>query len=285
MNKQYIYPQNMRASATLWLWSLKDFAIIVVGALFSAMVLATTRILIPAVLTAAFAFLSIRSDETTILDFIKYAVRYFISTQQYYEWRLKGEQKKEKKNSVQEFIGIETFTKRGLKTKYGELVFFQISPTNISVLSNENIQTKIWHLMQVLSAYPNIEITCLDSCERFDDNKTFMVDRRNEESNPNVMDCLSKDIDYLDNIQIEMSTARQFMFSVRFKKEKDEQIFSQINKVEKAIAEQGFEVKRMKKEDIKRFLAIYFGASMQGELIPDTDGGDCIEEDIKKAVA
>ncbi len=96
MNKQYIYPQNMRASATLWLWSLKDFAIIVVGALFSAMVLATTRILIPAVLTAAFAFLSIRNDETTILDFLKYAARYFISTQQYYEWRLKGEQKKEK---------------------------------------------------------------------------------------------------------------------------------------------------------------------------------------------
>lgn len=27
MNKQYIYPQNMRASATLWLWSLKDFEI------------------------------------------------------------------------------------------------------------------------------------------------------------------------------------------------------------------------------------------------------------------
>lgn len=74
--------------------------------------------------------------------------------------------------------------------------------------------------MQVLSAYPNIEITCLDSCERFDDNKTFMVDRRNEESNPNVMDCLSKDIDYLDNIQIEMSTARQFMFSVRFKRKR-----------------------------------------------------------------
>ena len=114
----------------------------------------------------------------------------------------KLKKKKKNKNTVQGFIGIETFTKRGLKTKYGELVFFQISPTNISVLSNENIQTKIWHLMQVLSAYPNIEITCLDSCERFDDNKTFMVDRRNEESNPNVMDCLSKDIDYLDNIQM-----------------------------------------------------------------------------------
>ncbi len=81
----------MRASATLWLWSLRDFAVIVIAALFSALVLATTKILIPAVLTAAFAFLSIRSDETTVLDFLKYAIRYFISTQQYFEWRLKDE--------------------------------------------------------------------------------------------------------------------------------------------------------------------------------------------------
>ncbi len=91
MNKQFIYPQNMKASATLWLWSLRDFAVIVIAALFSALVLATTKILIPAVLTAAFAFLSIRSDETTVLDFLKYAIRYFISTQQYYIWRLKDE--------------------------------------------------------------------------------------------------------------------------------------------------------------------------------------------------
>lgn len=194
--------------------------------------------------------------------------------------------KKKKKNSVQELIGIDTFSKRGLKTRNGELVFFSISPTNISVLSKENIQTKIWHLMMVLSAQPDIEITCLDSCERFDDNKSFMVDRLAEETNPRVKKCLEKDIDYLDNIQIEMSTARQFMFVIRFKREKEEQVFTQINRVEKAIAEQGFEVKRMSKDDIKRFLAIYFGASMQGELIPDIDGKDCFDEEkIEKAFA
>ena len=187
--------------------------------------------------------------------------------------------RKNNKNTVQELIGIDTFSKRGLKTKNGELVYFVISPTNISVLSNENIQTKIWHLMQVLSAQPNIEITCLDSCERFDDNKTFMLERLSKESNLLVKNCLEKDIDYLDNIQIEMSTARQFMFSVRFRREKEEQIFNQVNRVEKAIAEQGFEVKRMDKDDIKRFLAIYFGASMQGELIPDIDGKDCFDEE------
>ena len=194
--------------------------------------------------------------------------------------------KKKKKNSVQELIGIDTFSKRGLKTRNGELVFFSISPTNISVLSKENIQTKIWHLMMVLSAQPDIEITCLDSCERFDDNKSFMVDRLADETNPLVKKCLEKDIEHLDNIQIEMSTARQFMFVVRFKREKEEQIFNQINRVEKAIAEQGFEVKGMGKDDIKRFLAIYFGASMQGERIPDIDGQDCFDEEkIEKAFA
>lgn len=193
--------------------------------------------------------------------------------------------KNKNKNTVQDLIGIETFTKRGLKTKYGELVYFMISPTNISVLSNENIQTKIWHLMQVLSAQPNIEITCIDSCERFDDNKNYMLGLRENEHNEKVQKCLSDDVNYLDNIQLEMSTARQFMFSVRFKKEKEEQIFTQVNRVEKAIAEQGFEVRRAEKNDLKRTLAIYFNASMQGELIPDVDGGDCFEEEIKKAVA
>ena len=193
--------------------------------------------------------------------------------------------RKKNKNTIQEFIGIETFTKRGLKTKYGELVYFIISPTNISVLSKENIQTKIWHLMQVLSAQPNIEITCIDSCERFDDNKSNMLELHRKECNEKVQKCLSDDVDYLDNIQIEMSTARQFMFSIRFRKEKEEQIFNQINRVEKAISEQGFEVRRATKEDMKRILAIYFEASMQGELIPDVDGGDCIDEEIRKAVA
>ena len=84
--------------------------------------------------------------------------------------------KKKSKNTVQDLIGIETFTKRGIKTAHGELVYYLISPTNISVLSKENIEIKIWHLMQVLSAQPNIEISCIDSCERFDDNKNFMLD-------------------------------------------------------------------------------------------------------------
>ena len=84
---QYLYPQNLRAVANLWLWSLKDFAILGIAALLSVLILVQLRIFIPAAATMCFGFLTIRMDDTTVIDFIRYAVRYFVSTQQYYEWK------------------------------------------------------------------------------------------------------------------------------------------------------------------------------------------------------
>lgn len=84
---QYLYPQNLRAVANLWLWSLKDFAILGIAALLSVVILVQLRIFIPAAATMCFGFLTIRMDDTTVIDFIRYAVRYFVSTQQYYEWK------------------------------------------------------------------------------------------------------------------------------------------------------------------------------------------------------
>ena len=84
---QYLYPQNLKATANLWLWGLKDFAILGIAALISIVMLVQLRIFIPAVTTLCYGFLTIRMDDTTVLDFLRYAVRYFISTQQYYEWR------------------------------------------------------------------------------------------------------------------------------------------------------------------------------------------------------
>lgn len=84
---QYLYPQNLKATANMWLWGLKDFAILGIAALLSIFMLVQLRIFIPAVATLCYGFLTIRMDDTTVLDFLRYAVRYFISTQQYYEWR------------------------------------------------------------------------------------------------------------------------------------------------------------------------------------------------------
>ena len=191
----------------------------------------------------------------------------------------KQKQKKRKKGrSVQDFIGIKTFTKYGLATNKGELLFYLVSPTNISVLSSVNIEIKIRHLMMVLSAIPDIEINCTDSSECFDDNKSYLQNRLEDEQNPKVRKLLKKDIDFLDGIQAEMATARQFLFIARCKDLKPEQVFQTANRIEKTISEQGFEVQRMKKADIKRFLAICFEASMNGDQMPDTDGKQFYED-------
>ena len=48
------------------------------------------------------------------------------------------------------------------------------------------------------------------------------------------------------------------------------------------ISDQGFEVTRRKKADIKRFLAIYVDASMNGDLMPDYDGEQYISDVYKR---
>lgn len=123
------------------------------------------------------------------------------------------QQKKKKGQSVQDMMGIQTFTKYGLMTDKGELLFYLVSPTNISVLSYVNIQIKIRHLMMVLSAIPDIEITCTDSSECFDDNKAYLQSRLEAEQNSRIRKLIQKDIDFLDNVQLEMATARQFLFT------------------------------------------------------------------------
>lgn len=82
----YIYPDNLTAKATLWLWELRDIGIIGVGLLLSVFALAQLHFLLPIVITALYAFLTIRFEDTNILNFIKNAVRFFIGKQQRYEW-------------------------------------------------------------------------------------------------------------------------------------------------------------------------------------------------------
>lgn len=83
----YLYPQNLKAAANLWFWSLRDFVILAVAVLLSIILLVELRILFPIALTLSYGFLTIRLEDTTVLDFIRYAVRYFLATQQTFLWR------------------------------------------------------------------------------------------------------------------------------------------------------------------------------------------------------
>lgn len=83
----YIYPDNLTGRATLWLWALPDVMIIGVGALISVFALAQLNFMVPIILTATYAFLSIRFDDTCILDFLKYASAFLIRKPQTFHWK------------------------------------------------------------------------------------------------------------------------------------------------------------------------------------------------------
>lgn len=85
--KTYLYPQNLKARASLWLWSLRDFVILSIAVLLSVVMLIHSGIALPAALSLCFGFLTIRKEDTAIVDFLKYAGRYFLASQQYFEWR------------------------------------------------------------------------------------------------------------------------------------------------------------------------------------------------------
>ena len=82
-----MYPKNLKATANLWLWGLKDFIILAVLTLFAIILYVVAKTLVLAAIALCFAVLTIRKDEMTVLEYIKYATRYFITDQQHYKWR------------------------------------------------------------------------------------------------------------------------------------------------------------------------------------------------------
>lgn len=84
----YIYPDNLKAAPMLFLWRLKDLAVIGIGALISVFAMSQTGFTLPVIITLVYAFLAIRFDGASILDFIKYAVNYFLVEQQEFRWKI-----------------------------------------------------------------------------------------------------------------------------------------------------------------------------------------------------
>lgn len=84
---QYLYPKNLKAKANIWLWGMRDFIILCVCVLLSIVALIKLGWLIPAAVTLCFGFLTIRKDDMTVLVYLKYAVKYFLTEQQNYRWR------------------------------------------------------------------------------------------------------------------------------------------------------------------------------------------------------
>lgn len=185
----------------------------------------------------------------------------------------KKKQEDRQQASTRQLIGVKEVTDYSLATYgQGELVYFIVKPSNISVLSEASVSARIYALMTVLKGIAEIEMLCLNSRENFEDNKRFLRSRMAQEDNPVVRRLLEKDLTFLDRIQVQMATAREFLILVRLKEEKESEVFPYLSRIEKSLKEQGFSVKRAEKEDIKRILAVYFEQNVTTEKFEDFDG-------------
>jgi hypothetical protein len=181
--------------------------------------------------------------------------------------------------STQAMLGVKSFSRNGIQTDgHGEIVYFFVKPTNISVLSRVSVGQKVKQLMQLLTVQPDMEIICLDARENYDDNKLYLDARLEDEANALIRDLLEHDKVFLDEIQVQMSTAREFLFAVRMRNESDEQSFSTLNRIEKSINEQGFDCTRAEKDDVKRILSRYFGINTDEKQLDDHDGDSAMEK-------
>ena len=188
-------------------------------------------------------------------------------------------QKEKQKQSTRELIGIDEITDYSIRTSVGELVYFIIRPTNISVLSDSSVSARIYALMTVLKGIAEIEMLCLNSKENFDENKQYLKKRIEEESNPVIRKLLQQDSSNLDRMQVQMATAREFLIIIRLKNEERKNhnamasdILSYLSRIEKSLKDQGFTARRADDADIKRLLGVYYEQNVTTEKYEDYDG-------------
>lgn len=185
--------------------------------------------------------------------------------------RKKKNEAKEKA-STRQLMGIKNISSHALVTGHGELVFFMIKPTNISVLSESSVGARIYALMNVLKGIAEIEMLCLNSRENFEDNKAHLRSHMEQEENPVIRKLLQQDAVSLDRMQVQMATAREFLIIIRLRDEKESEVQPYLSRIEKSLKDQGFTTKKASEIDIKRLLGVYYEQNVTTEKYEDFDG-------------
>ena len=79
----YIYPENLKAKATLWFWSLSDLLLLGIVFAIAFFFLAVFGVPYLLMVSILFMILTIRIDDYSIMDFLKSAVRFFLKQKLY----------------------------------------------------------------------------------------------------------------------------------------------------------------------------------------------------------
>ena len=183
---------------------------------------------------------------------------------------------KMKKNNdcVQSFLGIKSVEDDHLLTTNNqELYYFAVQPTNVSVLSNEQIGVLVRSLSNVISQLDQAEIICTDSSQNYEENLNHLKALADNETNAYIRQLDNQDIQHLDNIRANTATSRVFYLLVRCNNNDSKTDKSRfISTVLQICKEHKLQVKLAKKEEIKKLVSIYLEQNTYEEQIQDFDG-------------
>ena len=174
--------------------------------------------------------------------------------------------------STRQLMGIDGIKDYCIATRMGDLVFFIIKPTNISVLSDSSISARIYALLNVVKGQAEIEMLALNSKESFERNKNFYQERMGSEELPAIRRLLEQDSKHLDRIQVLMASSREFYIIIRLRSEKETDVFPYLSRIEQSINDNGFTTRRATEQDLKRMLGVYFEQNVTTEKFEDYDG-------------
>ena len=113
--------------------------------------------------------------------------------------------KDKRRQSTQDLLGVKQITDYCISTDAGDLVFYIIKPTNISVLPAGAVSAKIRALQNTLSAQAGVELLAMNSRESFNATCLFYHDRMQAEQNPAIRELLEQDRAFLDEKQVQLS--------------------------------------------------------------------------------
>lgn len=192
-----------------------------------------------------------------------------------------GKKKSRKKlKNTRQLMGVASIHDDYLRVFSNKIkVALLIKPTNINVLSDEVVISKITSLMNVLKTVSDVELLCVNSTQNYDDNISYLNNLVKTESNTILQDLNKKTIDFLNSIRVNMATNREFFVQMTFNASNitDDTRSSAVRRTLQQLREGGFIVRLANNEDYKRILTIYYDSAFNDDY-SDYDGLKYITE-------
>lgn len=179
--------------------------------------------------------------------------------------------KARRRQSTRQLMRIDRLTEHGVMTASGELVYFLVSPSNLSVLSPEGVRDRVRCLTNLLRGVRLMEILTLNSRESFQPIRDWYRQRMEQETVPAVRELLRQDAEHLSELQSAAASVREFALVFQMDRRITDTA-SQVNQLEKFIRDRGFQVRAAEEQDLKRLLAVYYQQDVTTEYYESVDG-------------